>query len=332
MRRNNRIVAFASDNKHSGVVLSTLAEVYLVDMERRGLSPYTIKHEKENFASIMKLIPGDTLVVSITTELLEEQVFDVMRRRGLLPRTINGRIKSLRQLLKFAVERGYASFNHASGVRRMVEREDGIPSLANQQIDTLLQQCDLTTFTGLRDYTMIVVMLDTGIRLRELTDVKATKVDTKNKKIRDVLGKNRETKDIDVSKPVCAVLERYIQERNRRQMFTEALFVTIAGEPLKRSTIQKLIKHYGNAGGIKDVRVSPHTFRHTFVKQWILNGGDLPTLMRATRHKDLRTLLRYFHLWGHEIAERHEMFSPMGKRKLIPTRSIKVKFRKGTQQ
>ena len=231
--------------------------------------------------------------------------------------------KTLRQVLKLAVSQGYAPFNVALGLQRMVEPQDGIPALSEQQIDALLNQCDLTTFTGLRDYAMISLMLDTGIRLREMTTLKIDQVDLRNLKLRDVLGKNRKVEDIAVSGPVCAVLEHYINERNRVKVTTDIAFVTISGTALKRNTVYHLIKDYGKAVGITDVRVSPHTFRHTLAKHWILNGGDPFSLQKTLRQSDMEMVKRYIHMWGHELAQRHEKFSPMAKRKLAASRPIK---------
>ena len=315
MRRSNNIVGIPN-NQRTEVLLSSVVEEYLRDSERRGLSEYTVKHDKENFMAIMKTLSGNTPIASLTTEQIESQVFDHMRQRHLAPRTINGRIKSLRKLMKYAVNHGYAPFNVAMSVQRMVEPQEGLPSLSTEQIDALLNQCDLKKFTGFRDYTLMSVLLDTGLRLRELTSLTVRQVDLRNHCIREVLGKNRKVEDVAVSVEVCNVLEQYLIERDSAKVDTDILFVTVDGGPLNRNSIQKIIKKYGNEVGITDVRVSPHTFRHTLAKHWLLNKGDIFSLQKTLRHSDIGMVKRYVHFWDHELVARHEEFSPMAKRKL----------------
>ncbi|RIV22092.1 site-specific integrase [Alicyclobacillaceae bacterium I2511] len=60
--------------------------------------------------------------------------------------------------------------------------------------------------------------------------------------------------------------------------------------------------HYVKRAGICNVRVSAHTFRHTFARIWILNGGDAFTLRRILRHKTMDMVNRYIHLWGREVV------------------------------
>lgn len=325
MRRHNSIVVMSSKNHRVGILLSTVAQEYLKDMERRGLSEYTIKHDRENISAISKTLPGNTPIASLTTEQIESQVFDPMRGRGLAPRTINGRIKTMRKLMKYAVSHGYAAFNTALGVQRLVEPQDGIPALSSEQIDALLNECDLTTFTGFRDYSFMSLFLDTGLRLRELSTLTVDQVDLRNQWLREVLGKNRKFENVAISSEVCNVLEQYLVERNSSEVSTDILFVTINGTPLNRNTIYNIIKNYGNRVGIKDVRVSPHTLRHTLAKHWILNKGDVFSLQKTLRHSDLGMVKRYVYFFDHEVAERHEQFSPMAQRKLSSPISKKDK-------
>ncbi len=314
MRRNNRIVTMLN-NFQSENGWSKLREEYLKDMERRGLSEYTIKHDRENLAAISKYLPVDPVIATLTTEQLESQVFDPMRER-LAPRTVNGRVKTMRQIMKYAVAHGYAPFNTALGVQRMVEPDDGIPALSEEQIDALLYQCNLKTFTGFRDYAIMSLFLDTGLRLRELSTLTVDQIDLKNHCLREVLGKNRKIENVAVSSQICEVLKQYLIERNCTEVQTNVLFVTVDGKPLNRNTIYRMVKEYGSRAGIEDVRVSPHTFRHSLAKHWILNKGDAFSLQKTLRHKDLNMVKRYVHFFDTELAEMHEEFSPMSKRKL----------------
>jgi len=66
----------------------------------------------------------------------------------------------------------------------------------------------------------------------------------------------------------------------RGDVDTDWLFVNVEGSALRMRTVQENIQHYGKCTGISSVRVSPHTFRHTMAKFYILNGGDVLTNSR----------------------------------------------------
>ena len=299
------------------VTLETVAEQYLYRLERRGASVFTIKHERECINAVLKHLPEDTPVDSLTSEQLEQQVFDVMRARNLKPNTVNGRIKTIRRVLGFAKEEGLVGTNAGYKLQKMIETNMGIPSFEEEQYLRILAQCDTTTFAGLRDRTIMALMLDNGIRLRELIDLDVEQVDLYAGVLKNVDGKTNTTDDLPLSKPMVRLLATYIRERGRFPTVSPALFVTLDGNRLNRSTLQKAIAMYGDRAGIENVRVSAHTFRHTFAKIWILNGGDPFTLKKILRHQTMDMVNRYIYLWGHQVAKRHETFSPLVGHKLL---------------
>jgi integrase/recombinase XerD len=73
------------------------------------------------------------------------------------------------------------------------------------------------------------------------------------------------------------------------------------------------IRKYGKMAGIKNVRVSPHTFRHTFAKIWILNGGDTFSLQKILGHTTMDMVRNYVNLVSEDIQIQHRKFSPMDR-------------------
>lgn len=317
--QEDNVVAIRTTRRSSKVcvTLRIVADQYLISLERKQASVFTIKHERECIRAILKHLPEDIAVESITTEYLEKQVFDEMRARVLKPNTINGRIKTIRRVLNYAKEEGLVGTNAAYKLQKLIETNMGIHSFEEQQYMKILEQCNTTTFVGLRDKTIMALMLDNGIRLRELVDLNVDQVDLYGKFLKNVDGKTNTTDDLPLSEPIVHLLATYIKERGRFPTSSSALFVTLDGRRLNRSTIQHAIADYGKRAGIGNVRVSAHTFRHTFARMWILNGGDAFTLRRILRHKTMEMVNRYIHLWGHEVVERHETFSPFAGHKLL---------------
>ena len=74
-----------------------------------------------------------------------------------------------------------------------------------------------------------------------------------------------------------------------------------------------MIKRIGKRAGIKNVRLSPHTFRHTFAKMWILNGSDAFSLQKILGHTTMDMVRNYVNLASSDIQIQHRRFSPLDK-------------------
>jgi integrase/recombinase XerD len=89
------------------------------------------------------------------------------------------------------------------------------------------------------------------------------------------------------------------------------LFVTIDNERIRKRQLQNLISKYGRAAGIKGVRCSPHTFRHTMAKLSVQSGADVFTLQSVLGHSSLDVVRVYVHLFINDVYENHKKFSPI---------------------
>ena len=91
---------------------------------------------------------------------------------------------------------------------------------------------------------------------------------------------------------------------------TREFFLTDSGEPLKARRVQAIIKHYGEKAGIKGIRCSPHTLRHTAAVMWIRNGGDVFSLQQILGHSTLEMVRVYVNLAQSDIEAAHQRYSP----------------------
>lgn len=312
MSRRKNVVRFAGGQTSATKELPDNEELLLLrlkEMRRAELAPDYIKHETENIRSVLKLIPPGSCLLKLSTADLEEMVFDSFRERHLKANTIIGRGKSLRRLYDTAIRHGFTRTNPASGIVMPVRSNQGINSCDGVQLTNLLLQPDTQTFVGLRDHCGMSLMIDTGIRLREMLDLTVQQVDIKGRMLRNVKGKNRRVQNIPLSRPMCKILERYMLERG--EIGSEALFVTVDNRPLKRRSFQERVEIYGNKAGIKGVRVSPHTLRHTFAKHWIMSGGDAVSLKDMLRQSTMQQASDYVKFFAYELQTLHDEHSPL---------------------
>ena len=88
------------------------------------------------------------------------------------------------------------------------------------------------------------------------------------------------------------------------------LFLSEHGLPLAKSGVQQMLRRYGRIAGVTGVRCSPHTFRHTFAKNYLLNGGDIFSLQKILGHSSLASVRIYLNLFAADLKKQHQRFSP----------------------
>ena len=100
------------------------------------------------------------------------------------------------------------------------------------------------------------------------------------------------------------------------------VFLARDGRPLTSAAIQHALRRLGGRAGLDGVRTNPHTFRHTFAKLYLLNGGDLFSLQRILGHTTLDMVRRYVNLDTDEVKRQHAQASPVDRLAIGPRVSV----------
>ncbi|KYP81659.1 tyrosine-type recombinase/integrase [Ferroacidibacillus organovorans] len=314
-RRRQNIVSFGTaldqDETPKKTVWS-LAEAKTLFLEDiRNLAMHTQRWHRENLNALEKVLEKQGIVVQdmreLTMPLLKNNfVFYMRDTMHLKTNTINGRVRTVRALLHFVYEQGYVARDPGADVPLLRPERVMIQTFSEEQITHLLRQPDRHTFTGLRDYTMMLLLLETGIRLSECEGITLSDVNLQEGTIL-VHGKGSKDRTVPFQSKMKKVLQTYIEARGAAQ--TDRLFVTLERKTMSRRYIQELISQYGEAAQIRGVRVSPHTFRHTMAKFYVLAGGDIFSLQRILGHSSLETVRIYVEMFSHEVQHQHQKFS-----------------------
>ena len=199
-----------------------------------------------------------------------------------------------------------------------------IDAFSEQQIEQMLGVFDLTTEGGFRDYVIILLMLDTGIRRSEVAmlcveDVHETYI--------SVFGKGRKERQIGIHPQVNNLLWKYIHKHRRPATPDEhVLFLSLsrnhAGTPFGRGGMYGLMSRLKAKTGIDEVRLSAHTFRHTFACLYLDAGGDVFSLSRELGHTKVSTTEKYLKSFTSKNARMHHSeHSPINRIKLRTQRS-----------
>ncbi|SMQ78396.1 integrase/recombinase XerD [Bacillus sp. OV166] len=251
---------------------------------------------------------------------------DPQRKRtgkGLSVHTINIRIRGLCTLFRFLYNDGIISYNPMQNISQV--RDDAheeVPGLPDKQIDAILASYVDRQFAQWRDKTLIILLLDTGLRIGEALSLTADQVNFKELSITvpSQIAKKRKSREIPISREVAKRLRQLLDET--QQYFGEGckLFMNAYGEDLTDDAFRRRLNRLKRKLNIS--KLHPHMFRHTFARNYVLNGGDIFTLQRILDHADIQTTRKYVQMDNEHIREQHNKFSPL--RNIIKRNGIRV--------
>lgn len=184
---------------------------------------------------------------------------------------------------------------------RWCERE--IEMVAWGCMESLILKHLLTSIDDERDYAIMVVLLDTGIRVDEWASI--TREGLSASSIR-VSGKTGDR--------VVPILP-HVYDLVSRQGDARGLWKSRGGHRGYLGTwgLKTVVRRWMRRAGFKPPKIGPHTLRHTFGTQYMLNGGDVFSLRLIVGHSKIETTMLYAEMSDRLVAEQHRKFSPMAR-------------------
>jgi len=315
-RRDNRLTPKEVDIaitplEHDTLSFDEAFKLFISDAKRRGLRPDTISYYRQNLGIFRRY-----LVQIDKTELISEVVrtdidnfVEYEQKRGMKNTTINLRLRAARALFSYLKEMKYIAVHPMDKYPLLKIRNANIETFSLKQLRQLLNAPDRRTFTGLRDYTIMLLLLETGLRLSEVTAVQIDDIKLAEGQIFVRHTKGHMHRYVPIQTKMREQLRRYMKIRGTCE--TERLFVSLDGTALTRRSIQRIVRQYGEQAKIKGVRCSPHTLRHTFAKLSVMNGAGVFELQKILGHSTMEMVKTYVNLFSSEVNERHKEFSPL---------------------
>lgn len=191
-----------------------------------------------------------------------------------------------------------------------------IYSFNREEIHQILTMFDKTDFIGFRNYTIIATLFGTGVRKSELTRITVFDV-TMDSDVIKIYGKGDKERFVPISPSLRKILSAYVKRRKKYieehgyYYGCDKLFIGRNGRELGIRGIDMLFNQIKNSNTKWSTRVSAHTWRHTFAKLFLLNGGDIFTLQKILGHNDIESTRIYVDLNTTEIRMQNDKFNPL---------------------
>ncbi len=234
-------------------------------------------------------------------------------RKPVSVTTINNYIRNLRVFFNW-LERDYViKKNPMKKVRQLKTNRKAKEYLSDEDLRKLLGHLDRSYFTEHRDYVMIVLMLDSGMRLGECSELLVTDMELSRRRInlRAEITKGRMDRTVFFSSKTEAILRRWLQYKDR-YVESDYLFpVKEHGGSIGVSNFEGNFKKYILRCGLSKT-YTPHCLRNNFAKRCLMNGMDIYTLSKLLGHSSVQvTEQAYLDLNDDDISKRYQHYSPL---------------------
>lgn len=291
--------------------LKGIISAFISTRKLKNLSPHTIDFYRQMLRKLLCFIDAhhpDIPLDMIDHHILREYIANLQERYS--PRSVNHHIKVLKIIFKFMVEEGVISENPSRKISKLKVDQAVIPTFTDDQIKAMLKVTKgQRELPGLRNNTLITLLFDTGCRISELLNLRVKDVQF-DEKILNVSGKGGRGRVVPFGQRSLITLVKYLNKRNRLFGEDGFLFLVRSGRQLSLRMADKTIERIGKKGNVENVRLSAHTFRHTFAKNWLMNGGDIFSLQKILGHSTLEMVRNYVNMTFRDIQSQHNKFSP----------------------
>jgi site-specific recombinase XerD len=227
-------------------------------------------------------------VAAIHREHVEAFVEDQLAR--LKPASAANRYRSLQQFFRWLLDEGELRESPMARMRPPMIPETPPEVLREDQLRKLLAATAGQGFDARRDRAIILLLVDTGVRLGEIAGLRVENIDW-DLEVAAVIGKGRRPRTVAFGRKVTQALDRYTRSRGQHADAQDpALWLGRKGR-LTSTGIAQMLQRRAREAGIGQIH--PHLFRHTFAHQWLASGGSEGDLMRLAGWRSRTMLQRY---------------------------------------
>jgi integrase/recombinase XerD len=289
---------------------AALLEAFFTEwlMSQRRVSPATVAAYRDTFrlflqfaAATRRRAPSSLGLADLDAALIASFLRHLETDRGNSVRTRNARLAALRSFYRFAQLR---CPEHAALIARVlaIPQKQGehklISFLANQEADALLAAPDRSTWTGRRDHAILLLAIQTGMRVSELAGLRRSDLHLGPGAHVRCQGKGRKERATPLTRQTAAAIRNWTNERPPGP--ATPVFAGHRETPLTRSAIAKMVaRHVRSASAscpsLAGKRISPHTLRHTAAMRLLRAGIDTSVIALWLGHERAETTQVYLH-------------------------------------
>lgn len=284
--------------------LAPLLEAFFTErlIGQRHASGHTVAAYRDAFCLLLRFArrttgrkPQQLTLTDLDAGLIAAFLNHLETERGTSVRTRNARLTAIRSLFNFAA---YHHPEHAALIQRVLAippkrtRKVLVTYLTDDEVAALLAAPDRSTRIGRRDHALLLMAVETGLRVSELTGLTCESVQLGTGAHVRCTGKGRKERITPLRREARAVLQAWLREHAGKA--GDALFPGPRGEHLSRDAVRRIVQRHAATAtpacpSLAAKTVTPHTLRHSCAMKLLRHGIDTATIALWLGHEDVRT-------------------------------------------
>ncbi len=280
---------------------------FLIEQQVRGNSPKTQKHYFRCLGLFERFQSPKNPDISAVSVSDCKAYYIHLSNRNVSSVTVQTYIRALRAFLSWCYLEGYIPENIPKKFRLPKAQKKKIDILTDSEVEQLFRCLSGRDFISIRNYCIVALMIDSGLRLNEVVTIRRDKIHIAEG-YAIVNGKGNKERFVPLGLNSKRALLRYCAIVPNKEKETP-LFVKDTLIPIKESTVKQLFRKLKSRSGIP--RLHPHLLRHTFATRYIERGGDIYSLQSILGHTSLEMVKKYVHLIPSKTVVNFAVLSPL---------------------
>lgn len=234
--------------------------------------------------------------------------------RKINKNSISRKLSSIRGFYNYLLKEQIITNNYFNNIPNP-KKELYLPKyLKDEELDKIFSVCNMNNPINERDTLIIELLYATGIRVSELVNIKIKDINREDKSIK-VLGKGDKERIVLYNNHTEKALDTYLNDgyHNFNKQNNGYLILNKNGGKLSERYVRVIINNLVRKAGL-DIKISPHTIRHTFATDMLEEGADLITVKELLGHESLNTTSIYTHVTNEQIKKTYNMAHPRAKK------------------
>ena len=297
------------------MLLTTIRDEFSFHCQYRKLSPRTIKNYTKQIDYLLRFLQEEKQTIHIE-DVAPKDIKEFLLKMSKAGRTanyVNDLLKAYKVFFRYAFNEGYTDEPLTAQIRNVKKPKVIIRTFTEKELKQMSNYYQGYDYLTIRNKVIMMLLIDTGIRLSELTGL--TEEQIKYDYI-IIHGKGNKERVVPKSPLLSKWLIKYLAVRKSYfayRVVPDNIFLSKNGKPLTNTMIDKIVKDAGKGCDVSsDIRVSAHTFRHTYAQFQLKAGLDIYSLSRLLGHENISITQTYLNgMRDKEILTQAKNTSPL---------------------
>ena len=278
--------------------------LFMQEQQFRGNSKYTIEYYKRSLKMFLDFCTPELDIEELDIILFKSYQLYILENRNINKISVWTYARAVKVFLRWLFFENYIDVN-INKLQLMRANKEVILPLSDKEVKQLLNIYSNSTFMNCRNKSIIMLMLDCGLRLGEIVNLQLDDIDFVNHYL-VINGKGSKQRVVPFGSALSGQLAIYFDYRNSVSSVSSSVFLTQKNTSITHNTIKMLFARIKKIKGF--ARIYPHLLRHTFATNYIYNGGNLEVLRVLMGHSTINITQIYIHLAAQIslINEKHQ--------------------------